>query len=118
MKRLTIIALFTAFSTLGGNFDKKVTFIWSHPNPSDVEGYYLNFGAVSNAVDYAVHVGNTNKVTLTVTNVPVFVTVTAYNTNGFESPPSNQLRLSTPGAPTGLQGISVRTIITITNIVE
>jgi hypothetical protein len=109
----TIAAIAIAYSgpptgpppTTHDGVTEEITFAWN-PNPeTDIAGYRLHWGADSGVYLTSVDVGN---VTTGKLDLPVggdsFTVVTAYNTSGLESLPSNEVRvdLTPPGAPAGL----------------
>ena len=104
MKTL-ILCLALLFSTAALADD--VTFAWN-PNPEpDIAGYRLHFGDVSGVYTRTVDCGNVTTFPVSLdwdralqTGTERYVVVTAYNTFGLESLPSNELDLgSRPSAP-------------------
>lgn len=71
----------------------EVTLLWDANSEADVTGYQVHYGVSSGHYDQAINVGN--KTTATVSNLTggttYFFAVTAYNTAGLESLPSNEV---------------------------
>ncbi len=79
-----------------------VVLAWD-PSPSpQVVGYKLHWGGASGAYTGVLDVGNTNTVTVTNLTIDVltFFAVTAYDSNGVESLPSNEISYTLPAPPT------------------
>ena len=84
----------------------QVTLAWdANPEP-DIAGYRMHFGTVAGTYPNMVDVGNLVESPLQLpAGGTYYAVVTAYNTAGLESLPSNEVVFSTtaPGAPTGLK---------------
>jgi hypothetical protein len=86
----------------------ELTFGWDKNPEDDIAGYRLHFGSESGRYTRSIDCGNVTRFTLEVDWDPVlkigteqFSVVTAYNTAGLESFPSNELDLGAapPSAP-------------------
>lgn len=86
----------------------------------DLAGYRVRAGTNSGWPLWVKDVGLTTQATIGISNHPqLFVTVTAYNTAGLESDPSNEIRIGgRPGQVHGLQGsLSITTTVVVTNVI-
>jgi hypothetical protein len=77
-----------------------VTLAWDPNSESDLAGYRLYYGEASGEYSQSVDVGNTNTITVSTLNeaTTYFFVVTAYDTTGLESDPSNEVSYSVPAA--------------------
>jgi hypothetical protein len=88
MFRRAFLAL-VAFGALGA---EPIRVQWDANSEPDLAGYRLRGGGAPGAVEWVIDVGLTNLVSVTITN-RTFLTVTAYNTAGLESGPSNEIEV-------------------------
>ena len=86
-----------------------VTLAWNASSDSSIAGYKLRYGTTSGALNQVVDAGKMT--TKTVSNLndgtTYFFTVTAYNTAGIESAPSNQVSYTTNAPPSGGRVLTV-----------
>jgi hypothetical protein len=75
-----------------------VSLSWNTNSESDLAGYRLHWGITSGSPTQHIDVGNvtTGAITGLETGVRYFITVTAYNTSGLESVPSNEISYTPP----------------------
>ena len=87
--------MMVAPSVLGG---QSVTLAWDANTEPDLAGYIVHYGAASGSYTNAVDVGNTTTATVSnlVESCTYYFAVTAYNTSGLESDPSNEVSYSVP----------------------
>lgn len=85
------------------------------PSPSaDVAGYRLREGSAPGKVDRVANVGKTTRVSIVLTNLPAYLTVTAYSSNGLESVPSNEIVVGPRPEPAG-NARWIAVVVTVTN---
>ena len=100
---LLVFALFLALFSPSVQADDtcSVTLAWDPNSEPDLEGYRLYCGVQSGNYIRVLDVGNVTNVT--VRDLPVELTnyfvVTAYNTSGLESGPSNEVGYRMPARP-------------------
>jgi hypothetical protein len=98
IKFLGGIASLLVVSLSLGEAAQSVTLAWDANSEPNIAGYVLRYGATRGEPSQNVDVGQTT--TATVSNLAdgttYFFTVTALNTLGFESPPSNEVSYTTP----------------------
>ena len=77
-----------------------VTLAWDGNTESDLAGYKVHYGGSSGNYTNSTDVGNvtTNRVDGLMQGARYFFVVTAYNTNGLESEPSNEISYTVPAA--------------------
>ena len=91
-----------------------VVVMWDSSPSGDVAGYRLREGSAPGRVDRVADVGRTNRASIVLTNLPAYLTVTAYSSNGLESLPSNEIMVpSRPEPPRNPTWIAV--VVTVTN---
>ena len=122
MKTFLAILLFCSQLALAqappaGSQLRSVHLAWdANPEP-DIKGYRLHWGTETGAYPITVDVGNTTTGTLEVpaTAGLYYAVVTAYNTAGLESLPSNEVSFSVvgPSRPTGVKMIRVSVTVEV-----
>jgi hypothetical protein len=87
------VAFLTALSCVGSSQAEQVTLSWNASNDSDIAAYHVYYGSASGSYDQQLDVGPK-----TVAIIPdlrdgstYFFVVTAYNSQGVESAPSNEV---------------------------
>jgi hypothetical protein len=88
-----------------------VTLAWDANSETNLAGYKLHYGSASGQFPTVVDVGNV--LTATVSNLvegTYFFVATAYDTEGLESDPSNEVSYSVPGSPPTISNIADQTI--------
>lgn len=85
----------------GAAWGAQVTLAWDPNSEPDLAGYKLYRGQSAGVYDRTVDVGNVTTFTDTdlQTDVTYYFVVTAYNTAGLESDPSNEVSFLAPNAP-------------------
>jgi len=107
-KILTILAILAIFMFAGTAFaDSNVTIVWDANSESDLAGYKLYQGTATGVYDSIVADIPVGTEIVTVSNIPdgtYFWVLTAYDLEGNESGPSNEVSATldsvAPGAPT------------------
>jgi hypothetical protein len=96
-----------------------VALAWDGSTSADVTGYRLYYGAASGNYTNSLALGNvtTGTVSGLAGGVPYFFAVTAYDTNGLESPFSNEFSF-VPGVPTVQISVPAagQVVITVTGL--
>lgn len=100
-----LIALFALLAT--ARVGLSTTFSWNANTESNIAGYRLYYGTSSGKYTSSIDVGNTTSVTpSTLTNGQAYcAVVTAYNTSGLESLPSNEVAFTASATTTSTAGI-------------
>src|SRR5688572_9776205 len=77
-----------------------VTLAWDANTEPDLAGYFVHYGVTSGVYLNKVNVGlvTTNTISGLVQGVSYYFAVTAYNTSGLESEPSNEIPYTVPFA--------------------
>jgi hypothetical protein len=98
---LWLLAFLTVVSYVGSTHAEQVALSWDGSNDSDIAAYRVYYGSASGSYDQQLDVGLAT--TAIIPNLPdgstYFFAVTAYNSEGVESAPSNEVSnggLSTP----------------------
>ena len=88
---------------------QSVTLAWNASSDSSVAGYRLRYGTTSGNPSQDINVGNTTARTVSNLNdgTTYFFTVTAYNTAGIQSSPSNQVAYTTSAPTSGAHALTV-----------
>lgn len=88
--------LLVALATFGA--PEQVDLLWDPNSEPDLAGYRLRMGRAPGVVERVIDVGLVTNTTVTITNLTYF-TLTAYNTNGLESDPSNEISAGSTNPP-------------------
>ena len=102
--RFALVILSLSSAVFGANSPGTVSVAWSPNTETNVAGYKIYWGEVSRHYTKALDVGSASSATLTglTTGLTYFCAVTAYNTDGQESPFSAEISLAyvaEPAAP-------------------
>ena len=74
-----------------------VNFAWDRSTDANVVGYNLSYGTTSRSYSQTVNAGNSNSATVSLTpGATYYFVVTAYNSFGLQSSPSNEVALTMP----------------------
>ena len=104
-----LFSVVTVFLSSGALAAEKVTLIWQASPGSDIAGYNLYYGLASGQYGTKITVTNGTSATISglAEGVTYFFVVTAFNTAGLESPPSNELAYLVPGVLLKIRRIQV-----------
>lgn len=80
---------------------EQVRLLWDANSEPDLAGYRLRMGSAPGKVERVIDVGLATNATVTITNLTYF-TLTAYNTAGLESDPSNEISAGSTNGPAAL----------------
>src|SRR4051812_34848239 len=95
-RRLAIAAALWATACSALRADQSVSLGWK-PSPDDVAGYYVCYGTATGVYDSRFDVGtNTTAVVTNLANGTYFFAVIAYDEQGREAEPSNEVSASVP----------------------
>jgi hypothetical protein len=108
-RRHSLIALLGALLTsiLTSVHGAEVSLAWDPAEGDDVVGYRVHYGSASGAYDHSMDVGNATTATVPNLNngTTYFIAVTASNSAGLESLPSNEISFTpTTSSPSSLSG--------------
>src|SRR5438445_13898260 len=95
---LFAVLLATVISRMPARGDQSVTLAWNPDVGTDISNYNLYYGGVSGVYTNSVNVGNvTNCMVAGLQSAATYYfAVTADNTSGLESPPSNEIIYTVP----------------------
>lgn len=88
---------------------QSVTLVWDANTETDLAGYIAYYGPASGVYTNAIDVGNVTTVLITnlLDRFTYYFVVTAYNTSGLESEPSNEVKWGGDAKPTPVQQIKI-----------
>ena len=111
LRRFIFWSAFLCLTVSNGRAAQTVTLLWRANSEANLEGYKVHHGP--NSRIYTDHIDVGNVTTSTISNlVPeqtYFMAVTAYDSSGLESDPSNEIIFAGTGEPLVLEPLSFRT---------
>lgn len=102
---LSLVALPSAApAALSGNPPPSITLVWNANPEPELTGYKVYYGTTSGVYTQTVDVGKVTTITLSdlVADVPLFSVVTAYDADGLESPPSEEISFTVTAPPSAV----------------
>jgi hypothetical protein len=105
-----LIGAFWVVASSGALADESITLVWN-PSPSpDAAGCAVYYGTVSGSYDSRIDAGTNTVATVTnlSTGLTYYFAVATYDTDEFESIPSNEVSYSATGTPPAISSVVVR----------
>src|SRR5437899_9464718 len=96
--RLFGVLLVTVIFRMPARSDQSVTLAWNPDSETNISNYNLYYGGASGVYTNSVNVGNVTNCTVAglQSAATYYFAVTADNTSGLESPPSNEISYKVP----------------------